>query len=107
MKVKKGDKVLVIKGRDRGKSGHVASADHQLGKVKVEGVNIHKRHQRRGGQNRQPGGIVEVVAAMPVESVMLICPSCNHPTRVGYHRIGEVKKRVCRVCKAIIEDVKK
>jgi len=107
MKIRKGDKVLVTKGRDRGKSGVVVVADHAIGRLKVEGVNIYKRHQRRGGRNRQPGGIVEVVASLPAANVMLVCPNCIRPTRVGYQTVGDAKRRICKRCQTIIEYVKK
>jgi len=107
MRIKTGDKVIVIKGKDRGKSGKVVSANHESRQVKVEGINIYKRHQRRGRTNRTPGGIIEIVAAMPVEKVMLICPNCNQPSRVRNKLVGDKKQRECVKCKAIITHVKK
>ncbi|RLC37914.1 50S ribosomal protein L24 [candidate division Kazan bacterium] len=107
MRIKTGDKVLVIKGKDRGKSGKVVVADPKCLKVKVEGINIYKRHQRRGRTDRTPGGIVEIVAPMPVEKVMLICPNCNQPSRVRNKVVGEKKQRQCVKCKAIITHAKK
>lgn len=107
MKIRKGDKVLVIKGKDRGKSGVIVAADHTTHQVKVEGVNIAKRHQRRGGSNRQPGGVVEVIAPLPSANVMLVCSQCNRPTRTGYQLAGDTKHRICRQCKAIVDHVKK
>ncbi|MFH0905646.1 MAG: 50S ribosomal protein L24 [bacterium] len=107
MRIKRGDKVTVMTGKDRGKSGVVVAADHAQGLVKVEGLNIYKRHQKKGGRSRQPGGIVEVIAPLSSAKVMLICPSCNRPTRVGYQTVGDQKRRVCKRCKALITDVKK
>lgn len=107
MRVRKGDKVVILKGRDRGKRGAVVVADHTTERVKVEGVNIYKRHQRRGGRNRQPGGIVEVVAALSAANVAMICPHCDRPTRVGYQIVGDAKRRICKRCQGIIEHVKK
>ncbi|OGB73403.1 50S ribosomal protein L24 [candidate division Kazan bacterium RIFCSPHIGHO2_01_FULL_44_14] len=107
MRIKTGDKVLVIRGKDRGKTGLVKVADRITERVKVEGINIYKRHQRGGRQNRQPGGIVEVVAALSAANVMVICPSCSHPTRIGHRLDGKTKHRICKNCQAIIENVKK
>ena len=107
MKIKTGDKVVVIKGKDRGKSGKIVAADHTSRKVKVEGINIYKRHQRRGRTDRTPGGVVEIIAAMPVEKVMLICPNCNQPSRVRNKIVGEKKQRECIKCNAVITHAKK
>lgn len=107
MKIKTGDKVRVIKGKDRGKSGVVVAADHDAGRVKVEGINIYKRHRQRGGRDRTPGGIVEIVAPMDIAKVKLICPSCSTPTRVGYKLISDKKERICRKCNAVIKDAKR
>ena len=107
MKIKKGDKVIVRQGKDRGKSGVVVVADHQTHRVKVEGINIYKRHQRKGRSDRQPGGIIEVVAPLPVSRVQLVCPSCGKPARVALQSTGGKKERVCKRCKVVISDVKK
>lgn len=106
MKIKTGDKVLVIKGKDRGKTGVVVAADPATGRIKVEGINIFKRHQKKGAANK-PGGVVEIVAPLDVSKVMLVCPETGHPTRVGYKTVGDVKKRVALVSGVIIEDAKK
>ena len=106
MKIKTGDKVLVIKGKDRGKTGVVVSANPSTNQVKIEGINVYKRHQRKGAANK-PGGVVEIVAAMDVSKVMLIDPDSGKPTRVGYKQVGDTKKRIARVSGAIIEDAKK
>ena len=92
MKVKKGDVVHVLRGKDRGKEGRVIEALPKEGRVLVENINIVKRHQRpkpiqnssrMGGPQMIPGGIVERSAPMPVSNVMLVCPVCKKPTRVG------------------------
>ena len=110
MKIRKGDTVHILAGKDRGKEGRVIDAMPRERKVIVENLNIVKRHtrprplkdsSRMGGQQVEPGGIVEKAAPVPVSRVMLVCPVCNRPTRVGYvlkERKGEdpVKVRVCR-----------
>ena len=93
-----GDEVLVIRGRDKGVSGRIRRNVHHNGKVIVDGVNIVRRHVPRQ-TNVAQGGIIESEAPLDKSNVMLICPSCSEPVRVGF-RIDEdgVKERYCRVC---------
>ena len=102
MHVRTGDNVLVIGGRERGKTGEISRVIVKNERVVVGGVNLVKRHMKP-----RPGvaqaGIVEKEAALHVSNVMLICPSCNKPARAG-HRIlapgtGKGQERVERVCK--------
>src|SRR2546423_13811087 len=109
MKVKKGDTVQMLSGKDRGKQGRIIDARPRDGKVIVENLNMLKKHQkprpirdsnRMGGTQIAPGGIIERAAAVSVSNVMLVCPTCQLPTRVGYTTKevkGEtVKVRVCK-----------
>ena len=97
MKIKKGDKVKILKGKDRGRESTVERVLPKEGKVLVSGLNVYKKAVRPTQQN-QKGGIFEVTKPLPVENVMLICPKCKKPTRVGY-RIEEGKKRrICKKC---------
>ncbi len=109
MRIKKGDVVHVLSGKDRGKQGRVVEARPKDGRVVVENVNIVKRHSRprpiqnssrMGGVQMTPGGIVEKPAPLPMSNVMIVCPTCNRPTRVGIV-VKEVKgkQRRIRVCK--------
>jgi large subunit ribosomal protein L24 len=109
MKVKKGDLVQMLAGKDRGKQGRVLDARPRDGKVLVENLNVARRHQkprplrdtsRMGGAQMIPGGIHDRPMAVPVSNVMIVCPVCNLPTRVGY-RIKELKGETLkiRVCK--------
>ena len=102
MKIKTNDKVKIIHGKDNGKEGKVIQVFKTDGKVVVEGVNIMKKHvrSRKGGEK---GQMIELSAPLRVENVMLICTKCNRPTRIGYKLDGDVKKRVCRKCKEIID----
>jgi len=113
MNIRKGDRVVVIAGNDRGSEGEVQrllrgrwgkgrragerkpSAD----RVMVAGVNIIKKHQRRTGNVRTQFGIIEREAPVHISNVMLICPKCHKPTRVGYqiHEDG-ARSRVCKQC---------
>ncbi len=83
MNIKKGDTVLIITGKDRGKQGIVSRALPQVNKVIVEGLNIAKKHIRPQGQTRQ-GGIIEKAMPIQVSNTMLICTECGKPTRVAH-----------------------
>lgn len=109
MNIKKGDTVLIITGKDRGKQGTVSRAMPQVSKVVVEGLNIAKKHVRPQGQTRQ-GGVIEKAMPIHVSNTMLICTACGQPTRVAHDRrpIGVDQKmrkvRVCKKCEKVIED---
>lgn len=94
--VKTGDTILVIKGKDRGKTGKVLEVSPEEGKVIVEGINIVTKHvkPRRMGE---PGGLIKAEAALYADKVQLVCPKCGKPTRVGHAFDSEGKK--VRVCK--------
>ncbi len=109
MKVRKGDLVQVLSGKDRGKQGRVIEARPDERRVVVENINIAKRHtkprpmrdaNRMGGTQMLPGGVIDKPVPMSVSKVMVVCPVCNRPTRVGMKEKethGEVVKvRVCR-----------
>jgi large subunit ribosomal protein L24 len=102
MKVRKGDIVEVLQGKDRSKKGAILQAFPKDERVIVEGVNIYKRHKkpkRRG----EKGQIVEVNAPIPVSNVILVCPKCSKKPRVGYTIDASGKKeRQCKQCKAMI-----
>ena len=100
MHVKSGDKVVVLSGKDKGKEGVILRAKPAEGKVLVEGVAVVKKAVRPNAQNQQ-GGIVEQEAFIDASNVMLICPTCGKPTRVGHDFDDEGKKvRVCKKCGA-------
>ena len=109
MKIKKGDLVQILSGKDRGKQGKVLEARPKQGRVVIENLNIVKRHtkprpirdsSRMGGPTMQPGGVIEKPAPINVSNVMIVCPACNRPTRVGvtFKDVKGRKVRV-RVCK--------
>ena len=97
MKIKKGDRVVVLQGKDRGKEGEVMRALPSVGKVIVDGVNVAKKHQRATSATMQ-GGIIDKDMPMDVSNVALICPK-DGATRVGY-KISDTgaKSRICRKC---------
>src|SRR5438552_7424157 len=105
LKIRQGDIVHVLKGKDRGKEGRVIAAMPKEGRVLVENVNMIKRHQRprpiqnasrMGGPQIIPGGIIEKAAPLPVSNVMIVCPTCKKPTRVGTV-VKQVKDKTVRV----------
>jgi large subunit ribosomal protein L24 len=109
MKVKKGDEVQIIAGKDRGKRGRVIEARPSERRVLVENLNVAKRHtrpkpirdsSRMGGAQIMPGGIMDKPAPVPVSNVMVVCPVCGNPTRVGIAekeaKSGTVRVRVCK-----------
>lgn len=99
MKIRKGDKVRVLAGKDKGKDGTVLVAYPESGRVIVEGAAVAKRHRKsRGAQD--PGGIMDINMPIDVSNVAIVCPSCDKPTRVGYRVEGGDKVRVCRKCSA-------
>ena len=109
MKIKKGDLVQVLSGKDRGKQGRILESRPNEGRVIVENLNMIKRHMRprpmrnpsrMGASQIQPGGVIEKAAPIPISNVMLVCPVCNRPTRVGAvvkDAKGDARRiRVCR-----------
>lgn len=95
--VKKDDTVIIITGKDKGKTGKVLRVFSQEGKVIVERINMIKRHTRPNPQNPQ-GGIVEKEAPLPVCKVVLVCPRCKKPTRVGKKILESSRLRICKKC---------
>jgi large subunit ribosomal protein L24 len=111
MKIRAGDTVEVITGKDAGRRGRVLEAMPTEGRVIVEGRNIAKKHSRprpvRGSRGAQmtPGGVIDLEQAIEVSNVMLVCPSCNKPTRVGSGTLSDgTKIRMCKKCGGQIED---
>jgi large subunit ribosomal protein L24 len=109
LRVKKGDLVQVLSGKDRGKQGRVLEARPREGRVVVENLNMIKRHtkprpvrnaSRMGGPQVEPGGVITKAAPLPVSNVMVVCPTCKRPTRVGIvekeYRGDTVRIRVCK-----------
>lgn len=99
--VKKGDEVMIISGKDRGKKGKVLEISPSEGKVIVEGRNMVTKHVKPRRQG-QMGGIVKAEGAIYACKVMPICPKCDKPTRVGHKIDGDKKIRVCKHCGAAL-----
>jgi len=103
VRIKKGDMVLVLWGKNKGKKGKVISVSTDTGQLVVEGVNIAKKHQKP--TRTFQGGIIEKPLPLPAAKVMLVCPRCSEPTRVGIAMNGERRARVCKKCKEIVDKV--
>jgi large subunit ribosomal protein L24 len=103
IKLKRGDTVLIISGKDRGKTGKIEKVLPKTNQILVTGVNIIKKHTRPTKKNPH-GGIIQINKPISVANVMLICPQCNKPTRIGFKMLdGGKKLRVCKKCKESVE----
>ncbi len=99
MDIKKGDKVKILSGKDRGKTANVIKTYPAEMRISVEGINVYKK-RRRPTKQGQKGETVNVVRPMPASKVMLVCKNCGKPTRIGHRLEGNRKVRVCRKCEA-------
>ena len=101
--IKKHDLVMVVNGKEKGKSGRILKVMPEKEKVIIEKINFIKRHARPHGKQRQ-GGILEKEAPVHTSNVMLLCEKCNKPVRIG-HRVveGSKKARYCRKCGEIFD----
>jgi large subunit ribosomal protein L24 len=105
MKIHQGDKVIVITGKDKGKTGAVTRVIKKTGKIVVEKVNFATKHIKKS--NKGPGDKVKVERPISVSNVMLICPQTNKRTRVGYKILEDGKKvRFCKVSDYILDQKK-
>jgi large subunit ribosomal protein L24 len=102
MKIKKGDTIKMLYGKDSGRQGVVLSVDSKKSKIVVEGLNTYKKHLKGDGRTKV-SEIVTITKSVPVAKVMLVCPECKKATRVGYKIEGDVKVRVCKKCSKSVE----
>lgn len=99
-KIRKNDNVMVMVGKDRGKTGTVEKMYTKGGKALIMGVNTYKRHVK--GREGIEGGIIELPKPVAVSNLQIICKSCNKPTRVGFEITKDGKSRICKKCKKAI-----
>jgi large subunit ribosomal protein L24 len=99
MKLKKGDRVRVLTGKDRGDEGDIMRVFPKTGKVIVEGVNVAKKHQRALRATMQ-AGIIDKDMPLPASNVAIVCRGCGKPTRIGYRIEGNNKVRICKKCES-------
>ena len=105
LSVKKGDNVLVITGKDAGKTGKVLEVFPKTNKVKVEGINIQKKSKKARSAQEQ-SQIIEQIGSIDASNVEVICSVCNKAVRVAYKEVDGKKVRVCRKCGANLDEVK-
>lgn len=98
IRVKKGDNVLIIAGKDKGKQGTIERVFPKLGKIVVTGVNITKRHLKPSRKNPH-GGIIDKLSPIDVSNIVVICPRCSQPTKMSFKITAGQKMRLCRKCK--------
>lgn len=104
VKIKKDDKVMIVAGKDRGKTGAVLSVDKTKGRVTVEGLNMrikHVRPQREG----EKGQRIQYPAPLAISNVMIVCPKCEKPARIGWQLLDGEKKKIrnCHKCHETID----
>lgn len=105
--IQRNDTVQVISGSDREKKGRVLRVFPDTGRLLVEHVHVVKKHMKENPQRRVQGGIAEQEASIHRSNVMLVCPNCNEPTRVGHKLEGDTKVRICKKCGGTMEPKKK
>ena len=101
MRIKKGDNVKMLSGKDRGKTGKVIRVDTSASRITVEGLNVWKKHARPRREGEK-GEIVSVTRPVRSSNLAVICPSCKKATRVGMRIEGDKKERVCKKCGATL-----
>lgn len=97
MKIKKGDQVLIIAGKDRGKQGKVISSFPKRGKITIEGMNLRKKHMKPK-KSGEKGQIINLPGPISVSNVKILCSKCGKATRIGYKILENKKYRVCKKC---------
>jgi len=102
MKIKKGDKIIVIAGKDKGQKGTVERVYPKQNKVLIPKINIYKRHVKKNQQLPQ-GGVVELPRPLNIAKVAIICPKCTKIARIGYLVTDKKKVRICRKCKSPLD----
>jgi len=99
MKIKKGDKVKIITGKDKGRDGVVERVYKKQNKVMIPKINLYKKHIKKSEKMPQ-GGVVEMPRPIDISKIMLICPKCGKTTRIAYEIKNGKKSRVCKKCKS-------
>ena len=103
MQIRKNDSVMVISGKERGKTGKVLRVNPEEDAVIIERINVVKRHTKPRGP-QQAGGIIEKEASIPASNIMIMCDKCNAPVRIGHKVLADGNKvRVCRRCAEVLD----
>ena len=106
LSVKKGDNVLVLTGKDAGKTGEILEVNREDGKVVVAGVNVQAHHKKPRSKDDK-GGIIKSEGAIDVSNVQVVCPVCKKATRVAHNIVDGKSVRICKVCGASLDAEKK
>ena len=101
MKVKKGDKVLIISGKDKGRTGKIIKSLLKNGTILVEGINLKKKHVKAKKQGEK-GQVIATPSPLNISNVKIICPKCGKATRIAYNMEKGKKQRICKKCKSQI-----
>lgn len=100
MKFKKGDKITVLSGKDKGRSGEIEKILNKKEMVLIPNINMCKKHIKKTDKNK--GGIIEFARPLKASKVVLVCPECKKRTRLGFTFVDKEKKRVCKKCNKLI-----
>ena len=100
-RIRKGDKVIVLTGKDKGKTALVVAVDKDAEKAVLEGLNVYKKHAKPSKQFPQ-GGIMDIPKPIEISNLMLICPACSKPSKVGFKNKAKDKRRYCLKCKEVV-----
>jgi len=101
-KIKKNDTVILLAGKDKGKSGKVLTVFPKKGRALVQGVNFVKKHARRTREDQQ-GGIIQKESSIDISNLMVVCQKCGKPARIGFTTLSDgTKTRICKKCKELI-----
>lgn len=103
MKIKKGDTVKILQGKDAGKDGKVQRVFLKEGTIMIDNLNVYKKHQKKRGEgSNAQGGIMSISRPLSISKVILVCPKCKKTTRIGSQISGKEKVRICKKCQAQI-----
>jgi len=102
-KLKKGDSVKILIGKDKGREGKIEMIFPKKDTVLIPGVNIYKKHVKKEAARDNKGGIYEIPRPIAISKVALVCPKCKKTTRVGWQIVKNKKERVCKKCKKLID----
>jgi len=105
MKIKKNDNVIVLAGKDNGKTGVVEKVFPSTGRLVVKGIALAKKHIKPSKKNPQ-GGIIDINLSINASNVLIVCPSCSKPTKIAYNIKDGKKTRICKKCSQSLENIK-
>lgn len=102
LRIQKNDLVIVISGKDKGKTGKVMNVNSKSGKASVEGLNVYKKNVKPSKKYPQ-GGIIDINSPLQISKLMVICPACKKATRTGVKNTSQEKRRMCKKCSEVLQ----